>query len=567
MLEWKVFSFFHKKKRSDGTFIYRREMTMPKIVVLDNVAEDGFKLLQEAGLEYELRVGLKGEELRQTLLEFDGAICRSGVKITEDSLQGNKRLKAIARAGVGVDNIDLKAATRQGIIVMNTPGGNTESTAEHTFTLLLALSRNIHPAYQSLIEGRWDRKKFTGHQVGGKTLGIIGMGRIGQVVSRFAKAFEMNVVAYDPFLTPQKAKELGVTLYNTVEELLPLVDYLTVHTPLTDATRNLIDTKQIEMLKPGTCLINCARGGIYNMDALVEGLKSGRLGGVAIDVYPEEPCTSHPLFGMPHVLCTPHLGASTEEAQSSVVLEAVQLLIDFLNKGIIRQAVNFSPVDRETFLKMHGALDLGYRLGILAGEVADGTITSCKLGFKGEFSNMNTSLLSSAFSAGLLGGKQDDEVSIISAKSMMLDRGIELVEEKSNEESDFRSMFVADLTTANGVFHLAGSIFGKTMPRLIQYNDLRLESYLDGNLLFFVHHDVPGVIGAMGNILAKRNINIGHMCVGRNVHKAGNLSVGVVAMDAIPDAQTIEELRNIDKIENVSVAKLPGLGEHPSWLC
>ncbi|MBQ3333367.1 MAG: phosphoglycerate dehydrogenase, partial [Thermoguttaceae bacterium] len=252
---------------------------MARIVVLDNLSQDGLDLLKNAGVEYEERIGLKGEELRQTLLEFDGAICRSGVKITADVLEGNRRLKAIARAGVGVDNIDLKAATKNGIIVMNTPGGNTISTAEQTFALILALSRNTAPAYQSLIEGRWDRKKFTGHQLFGKTLGIIGMGRIGQVVTRFAKAFGMNVVAYDPFLPQARAEELGVKLFDTVESMLPEFDYLTVHTPLNDQTRNLIDAPQIAKMKKGVCLINCARGGIYNMDALAEGLKSGQLGG------------------------------------------------------------------------------------------------------------------------------------------------------------------------------------------------------------------------------------------------------------------------------------------------
>ncbi|MDO5554561.1 MAG: phosphoglycerate dehydrogenase [Planctomycetia bacterium] len=539
---------------------------MPKIVVLDNLSQDGLDLMKNAGVEYEERIGLKGEELRQTLTEFDAAICRSGVKITAECLEGNKRLKAIARAGVGVDNIDLKAATRAGVIVMNTPGGNTQSTAEQTFALILALSRNIHPAYQSLIEGRWDRKKFTGHQLGGKTLGVIGMGRIGQVVSGFAKAFGMNVLAFDPFLTPNKAKELGVTLVPTVNELLPQVDYLTVHTPLNDATRNLIDTPQIALLKKGACLINCARGGIYNMDALVEGLKSGQLGGVAIDVYPEEPCTSHPLFGMPHVVCTPHLGASTQEAQTNVALEAVELIIDYLTKGVIRQAVNFASLDPAVFAELHSSLELVYRMGVLTSQVAEGPLTACTLKYKGEIGQKNTSLLTAAFSAGLLSAALDEEIGIVSAASLMAERGISLIEEKSNDFGDFRSVFGVEFTTDKGSTYLAGTLFGQTMPRLIQYNDLRLESYLDGNLVFFLHQDVPGVIGELGSLLAKDGVNIAHMCLGRSAKTQGGTAIGILSLDNTPTADAIAAIKNLTQVSTAVAVKLPAVGEHPSWL-
>ena len=314
---------------------------MPRIVVLDPLSKDGLALLESAGnLEHEVRTGLKGQDLHDALLEFDGAICRSGVQITREALEGNRRLKAIARAGVGVDNIDCDAATRQGIVVMNTPGGNTVSTAEQTIALLLALSRNVCPAYQSLIEKRWDRKQHMGTQLAGKTVGIIGLGRIGQAVAQRLLALEMKVLGYDPFLSPQRAKELGIKTCGSVRELLPLVDYLTVHTPLNDQTRNLIGAEEIRLMPKGVRLINCARGGIYNEAALVEGLQSGHLGGVALDVYEEEPCTNSPLFGMPNVVCTPHLGASTEEAQTNVAVEAAELLIDFFTTGAIKQSVN-----------------------------------------------------------------------------------------------------------------------------------------------------------------------------------------------------------------------------------
>jgi D-3-phosphoglycerate dehydrogenase / 2-oxoglutarate reductase len=306
---------------------------MPKIIVLDDLSAEGLNLLKNAsGVEVVIQTGLKGDDLRNALLEADGAICRSGVKITADVLKGNTRIKAIARAGVGVDNIDVKTAKEMGISVMNTPGGNTVSTAELTIALLLALSRNIAVANQSLIEGRWDRKKFMGTQVAGKTLGIVGLGRVGLAVASRARGLEMKLLGFDPFVSAEKAKEFGIQTCASVHEMLPQVDYLTVHTILNDETRNLIGAKEVQMLKKGVRLINCARGGIYNEAALVEGLKSGQIAGVALDVYSEEPCTQNALFGMPGVICTPHLGASTHEAQDNVAVEAADLLIKFFAK-------------------------------------------------------------------------------------------------------------------------------------------------------------------------------------------------------------------------------------------
>ena len=300
---------------------------MHRILVLDTIAQEGLDLLDAAkDVQYEVRTGLKGEELRKSLDEFDGAILRSGVKITADSLAGNTKLRALVRAGVGTDNIDKAAATRRGIVVMNTPAGNTLSTAEHSFALMLALSRNIPAANQSLVEGRWDRKSYMGTQVAGKTLGIVGMGRIGREFASRALAFEMKVVAFDPFLTEEQATALGVRLCPTFDEMLPQIDYLTVHTPLTPETTGLLNLGNLDRVKPGLRVINAARGGIYANDALIEGLKSGKLGGVALDVYEEEPCTDNPLFGMPNVVCTPHLGASTEEAQTQVAVEGIHLL-------------------------------------------------------------------------------------------------------------------------------------------------------------------------------------------------------------------------------------------------
>ncbi|MDR3233297.1 MAG: phosphoglycerate dehydrogenase [Planctomycetaceae bacterium] len=540
---------------------------MPRIVLLDPISEDGKTLLRNAaGIEFEDRIGLSGDALKKCLIEFDGAVARSGVKITAEALEGNTRLKAIARAGVGVDNIDIKAATKQGIIVMNTPGGNTISTAEQTFALILALSRNIAPAYQSLIEGRWDRKIFTGHQVAGKTLGIVGMGRIGQVVAGYAKAFGMKVIALDPFFAPHRAEELGITLVSRFCDMLPQIDFLTVHTPLTDETRGMFGKKELEMIKKGAKLINCARGGIYDLQTLAEGMESGKLGGVALDVYEEEPCTKHPLFGKANVVCTPHLGASTEEAQSNVALEAVQLLIDYFTGGTIRQAVNFGTLDAKTLESHRGALNVSHRLGILSAQLGLGIITLCKLKFKGEVSQKDTPLLSNAFAAGLAAASMKEDISIVSAAPLLKERGIELIQEKTSEKGEFSSLITAEVSGSGGKVILAGTLFGNMMPRLVMVNDNKLESYLDGNLLFIYHQDKPGVIGAMGTVLGKANVNINSMSVGRVLPNPGSDAIAVLALDDMPQQATLKEIETLPAISKVCFAALPPADKFPVWM-
>src|SRR4051812_37578222 len=389
---------------------------MARVIVLDTLAPEGLEMLEAApGIEFEVRTGLKGDALRNALAEFDGAICRSGVKITAEALEGNRRLKAIVRAGVGTDNIDKDAATKQGIVVMNTPGGNTLSTAEHTIALLLALSRNIAPAYRSLVEGRWERNKYMGTQVAGKMLGIVGLGRIGVAVAKRARALEMNILGYDPFMSKERAKELGIEPMETVADMLPRVDYLTVHTPLTDETRGLVGKTQLEKMKKGVRLINAARGGIYDEAALAEGLKSGKVGGVALDVYATEPCTNSPLFGLPGVVCTPHLGASTEEAQTQVAIEAVELLSAYLTTGAIRHAVNVASLDPKTLASLRGYLDVAHRLGMLLAGMGPGGMRACRLMYRGEIAEKETKILTAVFTAGLLQGALDQEINLVNA--------------------------------------------------------------------------------------------------------------------------------------------------------
>jgi len=539
---------------------------MPSIIVLDTLSPDGLALLDAAaqvGITYEVVTGLSGPALREALARHDGAICRSGVKITADSLAGNHRLKAIVRAGVGTDNIDKEAATRQGIVVMNTPAGNTVSTAEHTFALILALSRNVAAADASLRAQRWERNKFMGVQLAGKTLGIVGLGRIGQAVAKRAQAFDMRVLGFDPFLSAERAAEMGIELVETVRGMLPQVDYLTVHTPLTSDTKHLVGMDELAILKPGVRLVNCARGGIYDEKALVEGLKSGVIGGVALDVFEQEPCTDSPLFSFPGVLVTPHLGASTEEAQSQVAVEGVGLLVDFLSTGAIRHSVNSSPIDPASLEGVRGFLDLAWRLGVLLAQLEEGPPRSCSIAYRGEIASRNTRLVTAAFAAGLLESALED-VNIVNSEVLLRDRGIELVEQSRTDPGAFSSVVAVDLVSGDRVHRAAGTLFGHSMPRLVQLEGHRLEAYLDGVLLVFTHQDVPGIIGRVGNAFGGMGVNIAQMTVGRSA--PGGDAIGVLNLDQEPSPEAVAAVLACPGVRSARVVKLPPAGQLPFWL-
>jgi D-3-phosphoglycerate dehydrogenase len=538
---------------------------MPRIIVLDELANEGLEILKKSpGIQYEVRLKLAGEELRSALAEFDGAIVRSGVKITAQALEGNKRLKAIVRAGVGTDNIDANAAKRLGIVVMNTPAGNTISTAEHAVALMMALSRNIAPAYQSLIEGRWDRSKYMGTQLAGKTIGIVGLGRIGLTVAARARAMEMRVLGFEPFMTKERAQELGIELFSKFHYMLPHCDYLTVHTPLTPETKGLVGMKELEILKPGVRLINCARGGIYDEDALVEGLKSGKIAGVALDVFATEPCKQHALFGMPGVLCTPHLGASTEEAQTQVAVEGCHLLIDYLTTGAIRCAVNMTTIDPTKLEAVKDYLNIGYRLGLLLAQLAERPAKGCKLTYRGDVAGKETKLITSAFAAGLLEQAMDNQANIVNADVLLKERGIELLEQTRTDMGAFSSVVIAELTTDDRTYKAAATVLGHGMPRLVQLDDFRLESYLDGVMLIFKHKDVPGIIGMVGTVFGKHGVNIAQMTVGREA--PGGEAIGILNLDNKPGAEALAEVGRNEAITSVKVIQLPGAGQLPSFL-
>ena len=541
---------------------------MPRIIVLDNIAQEGLDLLDSSdNIEYVVQTGLEGAELKAALQQADGAICRSGVTLSEDVLTANTRLKVIVRAGVGTDNIDKSAATRQGIIVMNTPTGNTFSTAEHAMTLMLALSRNVAPAFQSLREGRWDRKAYMGSQLSGKTLGVVGLGRIGQEVAKRAQAFQMKIIGFDPFLTAEQAAKLGVDLCETVDEMLPLVDYLTVHTPLTPQTKGLIGVEQLSLLKPGARLINCARGGIYDESALAKGLDEGILAGVALDVFESEPCTDSPLFQKEGVICTPHLGASTEEAQTQVAVEAVELAISFLTTGAVRHAVNVAAVDPKTLQALAGYLELSYRMGIFLDQWDEGGVQSVLIEYRGHVAEQDTKLLTASLCAGLLNEALEDSVNIVNSQILLKERGIEVSEVHSSEMGAFASSMTVTLTTDKGVYTAGGTVFGNTMPRLIRLDDMRLESYLDGNMLIFVHDDLPGIIGQMGTTLGTHKINIAQMSVGRPIDaQPGGKAIGILNLDSISTSEVTTDLASVHGITSVKSIELPSAGEKPPWI-
>jgi D-3-phosphoglycerate dehydrogenase / 2-oxoglutarate reductase len=542
-------------------------MTKFRILVLDPIAQEGIEMLKaDPKFEFEERHGLKGEELRKSLNEFDGAIVRSGVKITAESLEGNKRLRAIVRAGVGTDNIDKNAATRLGIVVMNTPAGNTLSTAEHAFALMLALSRSIAPAHATLLAGKWDRKSFMGTQLADKVLGVIGMGRIGREVAVRAKAFGMRVIAYDPFFTDEQASKIGVERSVQAHDLLPKVDYLTVHTPLTPETKYLVGMKELDQLKPGIRLINCARGGIYEEAALIEGLKRGVIGGVALDVFETEPCTDSPLFKMPGVVCTPHLGASTEEAQTQVAIEGIQLLINYFKTGEIRHAVNVAAVDPKTLESLRGYLDVAHRLGRLMSQWHEGSIDGCRILYRGEVCDRDTKLLTAAFCVGLLETAMSEEVNVVNAELLLRERGVELVENRNREPGAFSSSMSVEVTGSKQSMRAGATLFGSNMPRLISLDDCRLEAYLDGRMLFFIHTDMPGIIGKVGTIFGQHQVNIAQMSVGREGNQPGGHAIGVLNLDSTPPKAALDELLSIQAIKRVQLIELPDAGELPNWL-
>ncbi|MCS7159231.1 MAG: phosphoglycerate dehydrogenase, partial [Gemmatales bacterium] len=506
---------------------------MPRVFVADKLENVGLELLHQAGLEVDYRPGLRGEELRRALQQAEGMIVRSGTRVTAELLERPGQLRAIVRAGVGVDNIDVAAATRRGIVVMNTPGGNTVSTAEHTWALILALVRHIPAADASVRAGQWDRQRFVGTQLAGKTLGVVGVGRIGREVVRRALAFDMKVLAYDPFLTAERAAQLGIEAASSLQVLLPQCDIVTLHVPLMEQTRHLIGAREMSLMKRGAFLINCARGGLVDESALIEALQSGQLAGAALDVFSEEPPRADwPLLKLPNVVLTPHLGASTVEAQTSVAREAAQLIVDFLVKGLVQSAVNMATLEAAELREVRWYLDLARRLGLLLAQMSRGAVRRAVLTYRGEVAQRNTRLITAAFAAGLLEPYLADSVNIVNAELLARERQIELVEQISSLRGDFSTLIRAEVETEQGTLSAAGTLFGKQYLRVVQLGQFHLDAYLDGILMIFQHRDAPGLIGFIGTVLGRHRVNIAQMNVGRI--RPGGDAVAILNLDSLP---------------------------------
>ena len=539
---------------------------MPRVLIADNLEAAAAETLKKLGVSVDHRPELSKNpaELKAVLPTYDAVIVRSAAKITADMLENPGKLRAIARAGVGVDTIDVVAATRKGVIVMNTPGGNTVSAAEHTIALLMSLSRLVPQADATMKAGKWDRSKFVGTQVAGKTLGIIGLGRIGREVAKRAVGLEMKVLAFDPFVTPEKVAEMGYKAAASIEAMLPEVDYLTIHVPLTNDTKSLIGANELAKMKKTARVLNVARGGIIDEQALADALKAGTIAGAGIDVFTVEPAVAdNPLLTAPNIVLTPHLGASTVEAQENVAIEAAELIADFLLKGIVLNAVNMAAVDRKELDELRQYVDLARRLGMLHAQMCHGRIKKVMLTYKGDLASRKTQLLTSAFTAGLLESHMGG-VNLVNAEVMARDRGIEIVASSSPKKEDFASLMQADVETDKKTYTAAGTLFGNQYLRLVRLGQFRLEAYLDGLLFIFSHYDRPGVVGFMGNTFGKHGVNIGAMNLGRQA--PGGEAIGVLNLDAYPPEAAVNEISQHEHIISASVVKLPAEGETPAWL-
>jgi D-3-phosphoglycerate dehydrogenase len=537
---------------------------MPRVFISDKLEPAGLDLLRQAGIDLDERTGLTGTALQEALQAADGVIVRSGTRLTAELLENPGKLKAVVRAGVGVDNIDVAAATRRGLVVMNTPGGNTISAAEHTITLLLSLARHVPAADASAKQGKWERSQFIGTQLAGKTLGVVGLGRIGREVARRATGLDMKVIGYDPVLSPERAAQLGIESLPDLDHLLPRCDFLTVHTPLTPETRNLIGARELALMKPGSRIVNCARGGIINEDALAEALRSGHLAGAALDVLVEEPPSiGNPLLKMPNVIVTPHLGASTVEAQESVAREAAQLMIDFLTRGVVQFAVNMASVDRTELDELRLYVNMAHRLGLLHAQMVQGAIRKAELHYRGEVAQRGTRLITAAFAAGLLEFRLAQNVNIVNAEVLARERGIEIAEQSTSKKGDFSTLIRADVVTDKKTYTAAGTLFGNQYLRLVQLGPFHLDTFMDGIMLIFTHQDVPGLIGFIGTIFGKHQVNIAQMTVGRRA--AGGEAIAVLNLDSHPSEEAIKEVRAHPQISSLSVVILPPANEMPAW--
>ena len=528
---------------------------MYKILISDKLEKEGLDILSaDKNFQVDCKFGIPAAELKAIIGDYDALIVRSGTQVTAEILENANKLKVIGRAGVGLDNVDLSAATKKGVVAMNTPAGNTTSTAEHTMSLIMALSRNIPQAVASLKGGKWERSKFTGVELYAKTLGIIGLGRIGTTVAKMAQAFGMVTIGYDPYLSAEIAAKNGIKLVD-LEEIYKTADYITVHIPKTDETTNMIGDKEIALMKKSVRLINCARGGIIEEAALIKALQEKRIAGAAVDVYDVEPPDfSSTLFKLDNCVTTPHLGASTSEAQVNVAIEIAQAVKDALSGRGIRNAANFPSLSAEAYKAIEPYLDLADRIGKFAGQLVQGRIKEVKITYSGSIAKEKVSAVTMALAKGLLTPILGETVNTINAMNMMKDRGINIQEVVSTQEGEYVNSIALDISTDKDPFSLLGTLSSNKQPRIVKINNVYVEAVPSGHMLFINNNDKPGIVGAIGTILAQAQINIAGITLGRENQEG--VAVSVVNVDSEISEKVILNLRQTQNILFVKTIKV-----------
>lgn len=523
-----------------------------KILVSDDVSMKGVELLKDNGYEVDVKTNLDEQGLIDCISEYDGLITRSMTHVTEKVIDAAKKLKVVGRAGVGIDSIDLKTATQRGIIVVNAPTSNTIAATEHTCAMIMSMTRHVPQAYNSLMAGEWDREKFTGIQLQGKTLGIIGVGRIGSRIAKRMQAMEMHTIGYDPYISEDRAKQLGVELVD-LDTLLATSDYITMHTPLTKETKGMIGADEIAKMKDGVRVINVSRGAVLDIYALAEALKNGHVAGAAIDVFPQEPLTPdvNPFVGMDNVVLTPHLGASTVEAQIGVSVDVAEGVMSALKGEPVPTAVNMAPIPKNIYNVIHPYFDLMERMGILGVYLTEGPMKEISVEYTGDLAKTETGILTTAVLKGALNPILQDSVNFVNAAQVAKSRHIAVKEIKSADSSNFLDAVTVRITTSKEVHFLVGMLFNKTEPKIVQIDEYRVDFIPEGYLLLAPHVDQPNMIGQISTILGQAHINIRGMQVGRMTRQGHNIMAIAVENDIPNDIML--KLRSIDGILNMKL--------------
>ena len=525
----------------------------PKVLISDALSPAAVQIFKDRGVEVDFQPKLGGDKDKLAALigNFDGLAIRSATKVTPKVLEQAKHLKVIGRAGIGVDNVDIPAATAKGIIVMNTPFGNSITTAEHAITLMLALARQIPQADASTQAGKWEKNRFMGVEITSKTLGVIGCGNIGSIVVDRAHGLRMKVIAYDPFLSPERARDLGVEKVE-LEELVRRADFVTLHTPLTEKTRHIIDAKALAAMKKGVRIINCARGGLVDEQALRAALDSGHVAGAAFDVFTEEPATANPLFGHPNVVCTPHLGAATSEAQENVALQVAEQMSDYLLRGAISNAVNFPSITAEEAPRLRPFIALAEKLGSFAGQLTETGITKVQLSYEGEVAGMNTKALTSAAVAGLL-RPMLQEVNVVSAPVVAKDRGIVIEETTREAAGDYESLITVTVVTERQTRSVSGTVFADGRPRIVNIKGIRMDAEFGASMIYITNLDKPGFIGRFSSTLGDAGINIATFHVGRDA--PGGNAIALIEIDGELPPSVLAAVRALPQVQQARPLK------------